>query len=524
VTSYLLHRCLIAKRLLIYGTLFLSICFILSLDLAYTNTEEDEEKYFVYATIESDDDTTQELNEEEEVILKPILKNNSGLRIEEVTDGLDFPTSMAFLGPDDILVLEKNEGTVRRIINGVMLERPLLNVDVASEGERGMLGIAIAREEKDSAIEGNNNNNNNNNHITYVFLYYTESIDGDNDDGGGEAISNRLYRYELDENNQELVDPKLLLDLPATPGHTHNGGKIAIGPDDNVYLIIGDVGDHDASNPSNIINVQDGPDPDGRAGILRVTQDGNIVEGIEREGEEDSEDSSILGNEYPVNLYYAYGLRNSFGMDFDPLTGKLWDVETGRNFGEEINLVEPGFNSRWMKAQGIWELDEMLRAKGIASPNDDSFMSQLVDFNGRGQYSSPEFTWGKMPVTTSGMAFFHSDRLGKQYEHDLFVGEFVGGMIFHFNLNEDRTQLSFDDKGLLEDKVANGAEELEEVIFGYGFGGITDIKIGPYDGYLYVLSLDRGGDECKPQYPDRACIPYSSTVEGHIFRIIPSAT
>lgn len=177
-----------------------------------------------------------------------------------------------------------------------------------------------------------------------------------------------------------------------------------------------------------------------------------------------------------------------------------------------------------MKAQGIWKLDEMLRPTEPASPNDDSFISQIVDFNGRGQYSSPEFTWGRMPITTSGMAFFHSDRLGKQYEHDLFVGDFVNGIIFDFNLNEDRTELSFDDKGPLEDKAANSAEELEEVIFGYGFGGITDIKIGPYDGYLYVLSLDRGGDECKPQYPDRACIPYSSTVEGHIFRIVPSLT
>ena len=520
MTCSALSRCLIVKRLLLYGTLFLPICYILSLALAYTNTEEDEDKYFVYATTESDDDTEQDLDEGEEIILKPILKNNSGLKVEEVTDGLDFPASMAFLGPDDILVLEKNEGTVRRIMNGVLLERPLLNVDVATDGERGMLGIAIAQ---DSAIEGNNNNNNNNGHITYVFLYYTESADEDSDEGD-EDIHNRIYRYELDENNQELVDPKLLLDLPATPGPTHNGGKIVIGPDDNLYVTTGDVGEHDASNPSNIINVQDGPDPDGRAGILRVTQDGNIVKGIDEGGSNESYESGILGNEYPIDLYYAYGIRNSFGMDFDPLTGKLWDVETGRNFGEEINLVEPGFNSGWMKAQGIWELDEMLRAKGIASPNDDSFMSQLVDFNGRGQYSSPEFTWGKMPVTTSGMAFFHSDRLGKQYEHDLFVGEFVGGMIFDFNLNEDRTQLSFDDKGSLEDKVANGAEELEEVIFGYGFGGITDIKIGPYDGYLYVLSLDRGGDECKPQYPDRACIPYSSTVEGHIFRIIPAAT
>src|SRR5215204_7472090 len=204
VTSYLLHRCLIAKRLLIYGTLFLSICFILSLDLAYTNTEEDEEKYFVYATIESDDDTTQDLNEEEEVILKPILKNNSGLKVEEVTDGLDFPTSMAFLGPDDILVLEKNEGTVRRILNGVLLEEPLLDVDVANKGERGMLGIAIANNNNNN---NSNSNSGNNSDTPYVFLYYTESEKEGDDDDGKEAKDNRLYRYELE--NNKLVNPEL---------------------------------------------------------------------------------------------------------------------------------------------------------------------------------------------------------------------------------------------------------------------------------------------------------------------------
>ena len=94
---------------------------------------------------------------------------------------------------------------------------------------------------------------------------------------------------------------------------------------------------------------------------------------------------------------------------------------------------------------------------------------------------------------------------------------FVNGIIFDFNLNENRTQLSLE--GPLEDKIADNVEELREVIFGQGFGGITDIKVGP-DGYLYVLSLDRGGDECKPSKPGRPCIPYSSKVEGHIFRII----
>jgi hypothetical protein len=103
----------------------------------------------------------------------------------------------------------------------------------------------------------------------------------------------------------------------------------------------------------------------------------------------------------------------------------------------------------------------------------------------------------------------------------LFVGDFVNGMIFDFDLNPSRTQLTFNDRGALNDKLADKADELKEVIFGYGFGGITDIKIGP-EGYLYILSLDKGGSECKPQYPDRACIPYSSSVEGHILRIIPA--
>jgi aldose sugar dehydrogenase len=185
---------------------------------------------------------------------------------------------MAFLGPEDILVLEKNEGTVNRIIDGKMLEEPLLNVNVANEGERGMLGIAIA--EKETSIEEYDYDNNN--RTTYVFVYYTQTTgqdnNDDNDDVDDETIRNRLYRYELDQDKQELVNPKLLLNLPATPGPTHNGGKIAIGPDNNVYLTVGDVGEHDSSNPSTIVNNNGGPEPDGRAGILRVTQDGEAVQ------------------------------------------------------------------------------------------------------------------------------------------------------------------------------------------------------------------------------------------------------
>jgi glucose/arabinose dehydrogenase len=96
-------------------------------------------------------------------------------------------------------------------------------------------------------------------------------------------------------------------------------------------------------------NVQNGWQPAGRGGILRTTQNGQAVGGI-------GIGDGILGKEDPLNRNYAYGIRNSFGTDFDPVTGKLWDVEKGPLFGDEINLVEPGFNSGWLKIQGIWPI------------------------------------------------------------------------------------------------------------------------------------------------------------------------
>jgi glucose/arabinose dehydrogenase len=132
------------------------------------------------------------------------------LQVDLVYDGLKFPSSMAFLGPNDILVLEKNEGLVERIVNGKLLPQPLLRVPVANLDERGLLGIAISK---------------NQNSHTYVFLYYTKSgggITGD-DWTGRPACCNVLYRYDLI--NNKLANPKLLLSLPADPGPLYNGGK-----------------------------------------------------------------------------------------------------------------------------------------------------------------------------------------------------------------------------------------------------------------------------------------------------------
>ena len=78
-------------------------------------------------------------------IAAPLITVDPNLKADLVFQGLQNPTSMAFLGQNDILVLEKDQGTVQRIINGKMLAQPLLQVNVATDGERGMLGIAIAK-------------------------------------------------------------------------------------------------------------------------------------------------------------------------------------------------------------------------------------------------------------------------------------------------------------------------------------------------------------------------------------------
>jgi aldose sugar dehydrogenase len=377
----------------------------------------------------------------------PTIINDTSIRVETVSTGLVRPTSMAFLGSNDILVLEKNTGNVHRITNGQLLPQPLLHVNIATQIERGLLGIAVTK----------------NGPTTYVFLYYTEA-------GGGvdNSTGNRLYRYELA--NNQLINPKLLLDLPAIPGNPnsvrfeHNGGKLVVGPDNNVYLVIGDVGGHMGQTENNA----NGPPPDGTGGVLRVTQDGDAVV-----------PNSPLGNDTDptLNKYYAYGIRNSFGIDFDPVTGNLWDTENGPAYGDEINLVEPGFNSGWTKIQGSAQTRQLNPA------------SVLVNIGGKGTYRDPEFVWNQ-PVGPTALKFLNSEKLGKQYQNDMFVGDIINGNLYHFKLNEQRM-------GLLVGKVATNPQA---IVFGNGFGGITDIQVGP-EGYLYVLS-------------------YS----GVIYRILPSST
>jgi aldose sugar dehydrogenase len=149
--------------------------------------------------------------------------------VEEFIPHLSQPTSIAFVNDSSnnnnnnnnnndlaLLILQKNDGTVRVARNGSLSDRPVLDVNVANEGEQGMmLGITTV---------GNDT----------VYLYSTESSRD-----GGEAISKHVYQYTW--NNEELVESVLVRDLPATQTY-HNGGAMTTGPDGVAYLAVGDTG------------------------------------------------------------------------------------------------------------------------------------------------------------------------------------------------------------------------------------------------------------------------------------------
>jgi len=380
---------------------------------------------------------------------------DSKLIIERIYEGDFIPSSISFVGPNDLLVLDRDEGKVFRIMDGKISDGSLIDLDVGTIGYRGLLGIAIAADKTPKT----------------VFLYFTRTPSEDSQDESNpelKLIRNEVYRYQLVDDDNKLVNGKLLLSLPALPGPRHMGGKIAIGPDNDLYVSIGDLdGSFTQSKFETMTqNYRNGSFPDGRAGILRITQDGK------------PDGKGILGSTYPLNLYYAYGIRNSFGFDWDPITHNLWDTENGPYFGDEINLVYPGFNSGWAEVQGLWK------------PNPDSMgglfrdLNSLEAFGGKGTYSEPEFTWIP-PVAPTAIKFLNSDKLGPEYENDLLVADANNGNIYHFELADDRKNLKL--TGGLADHVADDNDELKDMIFASGFGRITEMEIGP-DSMLYVLS------------------------------------
>lgn len=386
--------------------------------------------------------------------------NDPALRVEIVIGGLSAPTAMAFIPPPwgvpaEFLVLQKNDGRVLRF-GGSSPGATVLDVPVNSASERGLLGIAL--DPNFVFLTG-----------MYVYLYYTESSTGaDTGDATSTPLGNRVYRYTWDPSTPGFLrDPRLILDLPATPGPNHDGGVLAFGPDDALYAVIGDL-----NRNGKLQNNPSGGDPDDTGVIFRVDTSGRALA-----------DNPFFTPADPANAmgrYVAYGVRNSFGLAFDPLTGKLWSTENGPSAYDEVNRVVRGFNSGWRPIMGPDARDPQGPGDLWSSPGSI--------------YRDPEFSWA-VPVAPTALTFAASRKLGCGREHDLLVGDNNCGQLYSFQPNAARDGLSLSSSALL-DRVADNlgllcSDEMSEILFGGGFGVITDLKNGP-DGKLYVVSLSHG--------------------------------
>jgi len=216
------------------------------------------------------------------------------------------------LGKDDIILLEKNTGNVIRVLNG-NVSHQLLHIDVSFRDERELLGLAISGNESENVKNGS------------VFLYHTHCPKVSGQAQTSQNCGNYVYKYNLNLNYNILTNPKLVLSLPALPAPSHIGGKLLMDKENNLFVTIGDsqptaFDKNQKEFDTKAKNIMNCTNPDGRAGILRITQDGKPV------------GKGILGDDYPLNLYYAYGIKNSFGIAIDPLTNNLWETETGSQF------------------------------------------------------------------------------------------------------------------------------------------------------------------------------------------------
>ena len=393
----------------------------------------------------------------------PFLKPpyNKSLRVEVVAEGLSSPTSIAFLGGNNknnnILILEKARGTVRLVSNGSLKEEPILTVNVDAKGERGLLGVA-------TKIQHNSNKVGSGNDIADVFLYYTQA----------DPLRNRIYQYQWKNGNIKLVNPKLILDLPAEPGPYHQGGKLKLSQDNKfLYAVIGDLNSPDTK----LQNHKYGKEPNDTSVILKINIDNissrttNIANTMQS--------ASMQSNKYS-SYYYAYGIRNSFGLAVDPITGSIWDTENGEHTYDELNLVKPGFNSGWSQIMGP------------VDRNNNESQKDLVNFEGS-KYADPVFSW-KYEIGITDIEFLNSSKLGQKYTNNIFVGDINYGNLYYFEVNDTRTGIKLNPTTTpdgLSDLVADDSRESSPITFGVNFGRITDIETGP-DGFLYILSYDEG--------------------------------
>jgi glucose/arabinose dehydrogenase len=229
--------------------------------------------------------------------------------------GIPNGTAMQF-APDGRLFVAQQNGTLRVVKNGQLLEAPFLSVSVDSQGERGLLGLAF---DPDFVNNG------------YLYIYYTAT---------SPTLHNRVSRVQANPNNPDVARRNngtliedVLLDIDdLTSATNHNGGAMHFGPDGKLYIAVGD--NATSSNSQTLANL--------KGKMLRINSDGSIPS-------DNPFYNQATGNNRAI---WALGLRNPYTFSFNRNTGRMFINDVGQNTWEEINDGAAGANYGWPTTEG----------------------------------------------------------------------------------------------------------------------------------------------------------------------------
>src|SRR5918999_3210612 len=230
----------------------------------------------------------------------------------EIVNSLMAATNMEF-SPDGRLFVLEQAGKILIIKNDELLPTPFLTLEeVDSSAEGGLVGLAF-----DPQFSTNG----------HFYIYYTKT---------GDPSTNQVSRFTVSATNPDIADPDselvILDNIPADI--RHSGGQIQFGPDGQLYVATGDANSRsDAQSLETLAGK-----------ILRINADGSVPA-----------DNPFIGTPEARGEIWAYGLRNPFTGDIDPVTGRMYINDVGKHRSEEINLWVAGANYGWPECEGECE-------------------------------------------------------------------------------------------------------------------------------------------------------------------------
>ncbi|MDQ4078659.1 MAG: PQQ-dependent sugar dehydrogenase, partial [Chloroflexota bacterium] len=347
---------------------------------------------------------------------------SSDVQVDLWMDNVTFPVALEFASDGRLFFAERFvgaespvTGTIRVVDpEGVLQEKPFATITLADSSptaEKGLLGLAL---DPDFGENG------------YVYAYRTAAPDASNPNEHGEILRYTAVLSATDWIGTSMI--RVVDDLPVSAGCCHNGGILHFGPDDKLYLSIGDNG---ASS--------NGQDLSTRAGkLLRFNPDGTTPP-----------DNPFVDEPAADDAVYAYGLRNVFGYDWHPTTGELYATENGPGCHDELNHIVAGGNYGWP-----------LSYSG----------DECVD---PGFETIPPIWIVDPPVGLTGAAFYTGETM-PQLREQLFLGAWNNGALYQVDLSQGK------EAPIVSTLIENCAQPIEPG----SDHNMLDITTGP-DGALY---------------------------------------